>query len=439
MFKVIHRFALTFLITFFTSLAATEVSGQTVEINPDTSIGPTILRAGWDIKEWAGRLNTVAEARGLYVDVDANFIRIPFFPNAHSADGTVDVSQYDVELEAIRAVLAVKPEVEIYASVKLMGADTFPAWVSAPTAAWPAQNGSIFGNTVARPNPEHYSTMVSDYISYLRDEGISVDFLGLNNETENAVPFDRYIATYDLLQAKLDAAGIVGEFRDFEYVGPDTFGLSGALTFVASLASVGRLDTIDSVASHYYPQHTSGNELDWQDLSALSGGKPLFHTELHMPGNTGAIAELSQTVRNALSVQFASFRNGVDSYIWWDSGNNTNRVRDVIKRQVMTTTLGAAPVFTTPTYQGKGDSDGVPLFQAFVEGSVVTLWIANPGGAIADLPVDMLSQQVGSSLSGKSYLAPDGDNELLASDIVPLSFNLNANGLGFTIAQIPAQ
>ena len=75
-------------------------------------------------KAWPARLDTVGEARGLYVDVDANFIRVPFFPNAHNPDRTVDVSQYDIELEAIRSVMTVRPDVEIYASVKLGGANT---------------------------------------------------------------------------------------------------------------------------------------------------------------------------------------------------------------------------------------------------------------------------------------------------------------------------
>ena len=59
-------------------------SGQTVQINPEVSIGPTILRAGWDIKGWPERLDTESEARGLYVDVDANFIRIPFSPVSYT-------------------------------------------------------------------------------------------------------------------------------------------------------------------------------------------------------------------------------------------------------------------------------------------------------------------------------------------------------------------
>ena len=136
MFKVVVQkfgFVLSLLSMGFTSSV---VFGQTVQINPEMLIGPTVLRAGWDIKAWPARLDTEDEARGLYVDVDANFLRVPFFPNAHNEDGTVDVAQYVTELAAIRSVLAVRPEVEVYASVKLGGANTFPAWVSAPTAAW---------------------------------------------------------------------------------------------------------------------------------------------------------------------------------------------------------------------------------------------------------------------------------------------------------------
>ena len=99
-----HSFGLAFLFTFFTSLAA---SGQTVQINPDAAIGPTILRSGWDIKGFPGRIDTLSEARGHYLDVDANFIRVPFSPRAHNEDGTVDVAEYATELNAIRSVMAV--------------------------------------------------------------------------------------------------------------------------------------------------------------------------------------------------------------------------------------------------------------------------------------------------------------------------------------------
>lgn len=409
---------------------------QVVAIDPATAIGPTIARAGWDIKEWAARLNSVSEASGMYVDVDANFLRVPFFATAHNADGSVDTTRYSTHIAAIQSVKAVRPDVQVYASLKLAGANTFPNWVGQPSASWPAETGAVFGNFVLRPNPEHYSVMVASFVKYMQDSGIRIDFLGLNNETEGAITPNRYIATYDLLQAELLAVGVAPANRDFLFVGPDTFGLTSANNFIEDLADAGRLDTIDFVASHYYPQHSSGNESQWLDLTQTSG-KPLWHTEIHMPGNPDAVNDLSQTLRDSLSVLFASIRNGVDSYIWWDSGNSLNQVRDVIKRAVTTTTLGAHPVLTTPTYAGKGDADDEPLFQAFVEDDEVTLWIANPGGALNDLPVNLISGELDEIVDGKYYLAPDGDNNLLASDIVPLT--IASGPTSFTIDFIAAQ
>lgn len=412
---------------------------RAVTLDPETAVGPTILRGGWDIKAWANRLNTVGEAQGLYGDVEANILRIPMFATAHNADGSVDTSAYNTHLEAIQSVLTVNPNVEIFASLKLNGANTFPAWVSQGTTAWPVQNGNIFGNTVQRPNPEHYSTMVADYLSFLKDNGIKVDYFGLNNETDGAIPSDRYIGTYDLLPAKFAERDLTNEHTDFLYVGPDTFGLPAAKQYVSQLASARRLDTIDVVASHYYPQHGSGHESDWFDLAAATR-KPLWHTEVHMPGNSAALADVSQTVRDSLSVLFASFRNGVDSFVWWDSGNDVDELRDLVKREVINTTLGTHPIFTSPEYDGKGDPDDEPLYQAFVEGNSAYLWIVNPGDEMTDLPIELESGRMimnDPTFQAINYNA--ADNDLGGRDIQVLSATFDADALGFSLNTVPAQ
>lgn len=430
------RLALLLAVPFVAASAAT---AQTVTIDTGTPIGPQIARAGWDIKAWPLRLNSASEARRLYRDVPANFLRIPFFATAHNEDGSVNTSAYSDELNAIRAVLNENPDVELYASLKLQGGNTYPDWVGQGTNDWPAETGRIFGNTVDRPNPELFSTMVTDYLSFLKDEGIAIDHLGLNNETEDALTAERYIATYDLLQPKLAAAGITGQYADFEYVGPDSFGIPTAERFVVDLSDAGRLDTLDYAASHYYPQHGSGSEGDWEDLSQKSGGLPLWHTEVHMPGNTAAVNEISQTVRDSLSVLFASFRNGVDSFVWWESPNTIDTIREVVKADIISTTLGATPVLTTPMYDGKGDPDGEALFQAFVDGNEVRLWIVNPDNqAITNLPVDLHGYALGSDITSVTYFAPDGDNNLAASDIGQLDITLDSDGLGFAIDEFAA-
>lgn len=429
----------TLLLFVLIAILLTDKIMHAVTIDPASPIGPTIVRGGWDIKAWPTRLNSIGEAQDLYGNVNANILRIPMFATAHDSDGSVDTSAYSTEIAAIQSVLSVNPDVEVFASLKLQGANTFPAWVSEGSAQWPVENGKIFGNTVQRPNPEHYSTMIADYVSYLKSHGITVDYFGLNNETEGALPTNRYIATYDLLPSQFAARGLTAQDVDFQYVGPDTFGLPSAKSFVNNLSSAGRLDTIDVVSSHYYPQHGSGHESDWGDLS-VAAGKPLWHTEVHMPGNSAALADISQTVRDSLSVLFASFRNGVDSFVWWDSGDDTDELRDLMKREVINTTVGAQPVFTTPSYDGKGDPDDEPLYQAFVEGNSGYLWVVNPGSTLFNLPIELASGQfLGGANDIEATFYSAIDNEIVPAEIFSLPVALHTDNQGFNINVFPSQ
>lgn len=366
------------------------VSTLAVTVNLDVPVGPVVARWGWDIKGNANRFSGQRDAANAYADANANLLRIPIFAPLHSANGDIDVSgSYGNMLNSINQVLAVNPNVEIFASLKLSGAATFPGWVSQPSAAWPTENGSVFGDAVQKPNPEHYSGLIASYIDWLRSEGIKIDYLGLNNETLGALTWDRYIDTVDLLPSRLDALGVPAEYRDFELVGPDAFGIPTSETFVQNLMNVGRLDTIDIAGSHFYPQYASGQETDWEDLAALSG-KPLWHTEVHMPvGNAEYVGIPEQAVRDTLSVLFASNKRGVESFVWWGYNNNENSLGSLVRGNVINSTLGAYPIETTPTFTAKDDAPQQPLYQAYLNGDRVALWVANPGDALTDLEVEI--------------------------------------------------
>ncbi|WP_218932142.1 hypothetical protein [Adhaeretor mobilis] len=152
-------------------LAHTAAFGVTID--PASPVGATNIRGGWNIKAWPTRFNTIGEAQDLNGHFDANILRIPMFATAHNADGSVGTSAYSTEVDAIRSVLAVNPDVEIFSGLKLQRANTFPAWVSEGAAQWPVETGGIFGNTVQRHSPDHYSTMVADYLTFIKREVIN--------------------------------------------------------------------------------------------------------------------------------------------------------------------------------------------------------------------------------------------------------------------------
>ena len=399
-------------------------------------VGPTVERWGWDVKAWPERLDTLTEADFLYGETPANLLRVPVFATAHDPDGSIDASAYTTELTAIRSVQRINPEVEIFASLKLQGAATYPDWLGEGTAAWPQATGSIFGAEVDRPNPERYSSLLADYVEYLQRFRIRIDYLGINNETDEALGVSRYIDTIDRLEAELVARGVPEEYRSFQYVGPDSFGLGAAERIVADIAGRGRLDTVDVVGSHFYPQFSSGTERSWTDIATITGGSPMWHTEVHMPiGSPQYEDDPQQAIRDTLSVLFASNKRGVDSFVWWDSGHEANKLNDTVKRELVTTMVGAHAVDTTPTFTAKDDPGDEPLFQAFAQGDLLTLWIANPGPAI---PVELVNLSGGRALSDPQSISWRGsDLTIDASNSGPLDVTLGSRGDQLRIRDLP--
>ena len=409
-----------------------------LEISPLSQVGPKVERWGWDIKAWAERLDTLTEADFLYGQNQANLLRVPVFATAHEQDGTINTADYSTEIAAMRNVQRINSEVEIFASLKLQGANTYPDWLGDGTSAWPQSNGTIFGQVVERPNPEHYANLLADYVEYLQQFRIEIDYLGINNETDGALGVNRYIATIDLLEAELINRGVPTEYRSFQYVGPDSFGLNTTENIVQNIANQGRLDTVDIVGSHFYPQHISGDEETWEDISSITSGVPMWHTEVHMPvGNAQYAGDQQQAFRDTLSVLFASNKRGVDSFVWWDTGHEANKMNDTIKRGIVDTTLDAIPVLTTPTFTAKDDPGGEILYQAYVKGDVITLWIANPG---TEISLEVLDLNGAKAISTPNSIFWEGQgNTITSTNSGQLDITVGSNGDELRIRDLPGQ
>ncbi|QDU87107.1 hypothetical protein Pla175_04620 [Pirellulimonas nuda] len=424
-----------------------------VTINPYQAVGPVVDRWAWDLKGAVGRTNTPAEAHALYGAVNANMVRIPIFAEAHFADGTVDQSKYNTLIDSINQIKLVNPNVQVFASLKLLGGDTFigpasdPDWITQAGFGFSQQNGSIFGNTVIRPNPEHYAELVADYFDYMRTQGVEIDFVGLNNETQNALTSDRYISAYDRLNTKLDARGF--DTDALKFIGSDSYGPNENISFLNALSSAGRLDTIDIVGSHQYSTvsgHTSDN---WNTMSNISGGKEMWHTEVHMNpanSNNGSPPEDNITrMRKGMAVLFSANIEGVSSFTWWGDGQNQSNIDTTLKRELINSMIGGLPVETlSPDYPGNGSPDfneldpdrEATLYQAYKQGTKVTLWLANPGDAQNNLPVNLSIGKIRSgSLAGEYWSGPG--NSVTGGNSGALAASLSADGLSFTIGSLP--
>ena len=364
------------------SLLSPTASAVDIVIAPLNATGPRVQRWGWDLKAFADRIDTPGEAQKLYGDLPANLVRFPIFADAHFQNGTVDEAPYSKELMSLGQILAVNPNVEIFASVKSQGVNTFPAWVQS------TEDGSLFGTTLKKPLPVEYGRLLADFVSYMAGKGYTIHYVGPGNETGQCLTPDRFGGVAANLKSELAIRGLPIP----QIVGPCTFSLSSSGEWdnaVSFLNTASARDQIDIVSSHFYPQYTSGSASDWQTLSTLSGGKPMWHTEIHTA--TGTSSDLQQVYRDSLAVIFTSNLNGVDSFVHWTTGHNDDLIAALIKRHEMRTMVGSTPCSMSAPLFVKGDPAGTPLYQSYynVTDGNLYLWVANPGASLLNVNVSL--------------------------------------------------
>jgi hypothetical protein len=371
------------------SLAASAVD---IEITPLVATGPRVQRWGWDLKAMADRLDTPAEAQKLYGDLPANLVRFPIFADAHFQNGTVDEASYAKELTSLGQIFAVNPNVEIFASIKLQGVDTFPAWVQSTV------DGSLFGTPVKKPLPVEYGRLIADFVSFMAGKGYTIHYVGPGNETGQCLTPDRFGEVATNLKSQVASRGLPVP----KIVGPCTFSLSSSGewdTATSFLSTPSAREQIDIVSSHFYPQYTSGFASDWQTLSTLSGGKPMWHTEIHTAAGTSS--DLQQVYRDSLAVIFTSNLNGVDSFVHWATGHNDDLIAALIKRHEMRTMVGSTPCSLSAPLFTKGDPQGTPLYQSYYNATDghLYLWVANPGASTLSVKVSLTDVAVAGPIS----------------------------------------
>ncbi|MEM1183758.1 MAG: GC-type dockerin domain-anchored protein [Planctomycetota bacterium] len=417
----------------------TSVAQVTITLDPLDSDGARIKRMGWDLKGFQNLANSEAKARVLYEDTNANIVRIPMFATAHTENGSLTdadghIGRYNNMFASLFWIKTVRPETEIFASLKLDGVDTFPEWIESN------ENGSIFGNTVKKPDPDAYSTLIKDYFRLLRGRGITAglnyapEWFGPNNETENALTADRHIDTMRLLPAKIAASIPEAEFGEYRIVGPDAFGLNGANSFASNLVSQGGLDTLDAAGSHYY--YSQGDDAaDWAQLGSTTG-RPLWFTEVHMSNNFNQTSDPIPRTRRSMGTLMDANRAGADTFIWWAGGSSTTAVTDVMMQALINGLNGYRPVATLPSWQPKNTFLNARLQQAYRDGNGVSLWFANPGsGRQTPLDVDLESGAIKGTVNATFWSS--SDETFTAGEIGTLPVVIDADGGGFSIATVP--
>src|SRR5712671_4681909 len=168
---------------------------------------------GYDIKEGGKAAGlTPSFAQTIFVTDGMTCLRLPIYGDtgnpAHPSSGVVIASYYAEVLTAITNARAARSNVLLFASKKLQGDTSFPAWVK-------DSNGII---------PLQYALMLADFLQFMQRNGISIDVLGIDNEmqfNEGNITPDKYTQTVDALKDLATSRGFV---MPRQLIGPEDYG-----------------------------------------------------------------------------------------------------------------------------------------------------------------------------------------------------------------------
>lgn len=339
------------------------------------SPGPTTGKWGYDLKQ-DGRSKNMNEslAKELFVDIDMPLVRIAVRArDGHPERGVEKIARdaYADDLDAIAKVQAARKEagkgrVEVFASLKLLGDKTFPAWV---------KNGGAV-------DADKYAALLENYLAFMKSEGVTVDWLGVDNERVfnhgGITP-----AKYNVIVAEVTAWCRAHGIEVPGFVAPEDYGPAEDLAWLNDLAQTpAKFDRVDKIGVHVYSKHRDAAYVDAMErLAKNTHGKRLWDSELHWNDLDEEGDVRWDDIRKGMLTTFDHFDLGFQSMTWWAfQPRSRNTKAAFVMSELVESTVGAE-ILSTDDGDGKAVAGNKLNSRAFKVGArEVVLWVANFDG-----------------------------------------------------------
>ncbi|MFN3410291.1 MAG: hypothetical protein ACK45B_14955, partial [Limisphaerales bacterium] len=315
---------------------------------------------GFDIKGINGYNVTPTYAQDLFVTDKMNVMRVPIWGTddrpAHPAAGVVDGSHYADQLYAMTNARAANSNVIFFASKKLRGTSSFPAWTK------------DFSGVIA----SQYAILLADYLEYIyTNGGFTIEVLGIDNERY----FNEGNITPSVYNSTINALRSLAVSRGFplpkQFIGPENY--YPDTPWLSSYLSSGGATNLDIVGTHYYPSMRGTFLSSLQTLVSLGGARPAWHSEVHWDNNIGDVIDNGEA---SLATVFDCTDTGMSRFIWW--AYTRNGVKGQIEQAFSASTAETRPVtVTTPDNDGSTVTLGTLFARGFRSGTNMVVWVLN--------------------------------------------------------------
>ncbi len=330
---------------------------------------------GYDIKQHNVVKSFTPEfAEEIYSEDRMALLRISLLPNEHNEDGSVikGATRYTEAMQAIKIALNAKPDVIIFASLKLNGFlidgehQTFPEWAR--------EEGS------QAVIPDEYIKMIKGFFRYMKDNEVNIHYFGVDNELvfnkADISPQDYYYIVSEIKswinsQNNIDMPLFIAP----EDYGPRAKWLEGLLSIDPNK------ETVDLVGTHYYPAWRPFKDL--KALATVDISLPFWNSEVHWDKLTDEDIANGKDYIDWFELQLATtfefFDLNGSVMTWWGYSRNKSGHRLMV--------TSTASYNRVKAIYGNSNTDSsipvkIPLNELLVrafkdENNRISVWISN--------------------------------------------------------------
>lgn len=336
-------------------------------IHPEQYYGRVIKNFFLDLKANLGGVGSDKAANDFFVLDGMNGVRIPVLGSSdrptHPSAGVVDDSggYYTRLINSVNRAKKARGNNEfiIFASKKLNAKESFPDWVK-------DANGVI---------PEQYAIMLADFITYMKEKGIIIDVLGIDNEenfNEGNITPKKHIQIVDRLKALAAEKG----FKMPLIAGPERYQPMGDVdnSWMKLFVAENRWDCLDIYGMHYYPKHRAiVDKLEYE--FSLIGERPFWATEPHWDAKDGE-NDMLDYAETAICALWDQTDLGMDGFMWWNY-KRAGDLRGNLMRIISVPIKNARPV-VMDDHDGRDTKEKYKLqTRAFRKGNVISVYVIN--------------------------------------------------------------
>ncbi len=366
------------------------VSGQSIIVNT-SNYKQTIDMIGGDMERSSKAVQNAKNTQEIiewgFKDINFNVCRVQYDKNQELVEGTKNWSFYDKQVETMKAIKAVNPDIRFFATMRSdydgYGDDNnLPDWI-------------INYNTKVMER-EKYGIFLADYCEYMSQQGVPISIISIAKEWMWFVKAEKVVDIAAKMFSELDARGI-----ERPVISDQGFwSISQGITYLNHVKSLGSKDLYHSFCSHNYDNESKekwveiidmSNELGksmYDDETSTGSGSPTYGEERPMYKQIGEYIKKANRYESGLcgEIFFEIWSRGIDKEtraIYFPAGGTGTRKRGYyLMKQFSNNILNSRYVTSDIASMSK------VYTIAFRKENQVVLWVINEGtSAFSSFPI----------------------------------------------------